>query len=344
MPKSRMASRNVTMRDVARLAGVSQSTVSRVLSAKPSDIPISEETFQRVSDAVQKLGYYPNLAARGLRTQRTHMIAVMIADISNPFYHFITRTIQDIAAHHNYDVLISNTDHIYAYERRFVDAMMRRPVDGMVLVPYHLTDDDIDMLIQRTGAAIVVLGRHITHPDIDIVSVDDGKATYDAIDWLIRERGHRRIGFIGGPPGFSVSARRQSGYEAAMHDAGLDIDPRWIQEGDFTQEAGQRTMAALLTLRNRPTAVFACNDIMAIGALNAALDLDFRVPDDVAVVGFDNVPASTLVRPTLTTIAQYPVEMGRQLAEALFERIDGVVTGTQRRFEARSELIVRQSA
>jgi LacI family transcriptional regulator len=332
------------MRDVANLAGVSQSTVSRVLSQKDSDISISEETNRKVFEAVAKLGYYPNLTARSLRTQRTHMIAVMIADISNPFYHFITRTIQDIAVHHDYDVLISNTDHIHAYEQRFCQTMMRRPVDGIVLIPYHLTNDDIDELLRRTGAAITVLGRHITHPGVDVVSADDEKATYDTVRWLIHEKGHHRIGFVSGPPHFSVSVRRQRGYERAMNEAGLEIESRWIQEGDFTQEAGQRTMVALLALRNKPTAVFSCNDIMAIGALNAARELNLRVPEDIAIVGFDNVPAATLVRPTLTTVAQYPIDMGRLLAEALFERIDGKVVGEQRRFDVRCELIVRQSA
>lgn len=331
------------MRDVAKLAGVSQSTVSRVLSQQTSSIPISEETYEKVHAAVESLGYYPNVTARSLRTQRTHMIAIMIADISNPFYHFITRTVQDVAAHHNYDVIISNTAHLQEYEKRFCETLMRRPVDGIILVPYHLTDDDIDQLLQRTGAAIAVLGRHITHPGVDVVSADDETATYEAVRWLIEEKGHHKIGLIGASPTFSVSIRRQRGYERALQEAQIPITSPWIQTGDFTHESGYQAMQTLLSLRQHPTAVFACNDTMAIGALNAVLDAGKRVPEDIAIVGFDNIPAASYIRPTLTTVAQYPVELGQKLADALFERIEETYIGEQRRFNVPCELIIRQS-
>lgn len=343
MPKLKIASRSVTMRDVAKAAGVSQSTVSRVLSQTVSDIAISDETYDRVHEAVRMLGYYPNLTARSLRTQRSHMIAIMIADISNPFYHFITRTVQDIAVHHNYDVLISNTDHIHEYEKRFCETMMHRPVDGIILVPYHLTDDDIARLLHHTGAAITVLGSHIQHPGVDVISADDETATYDAVRWLIEEKKHRRIGFIGASPHFPVSTRRERGYRRALHEAGLPLDAALIQEGDWTHASGYRAMQTLLSNEARPSAVFACNDTMAIGGLNAALDHGMHVPSDVAIVGFDNVPTASLVRPALTTVAQYPVEIGKQLAQALFERIEGNYTGEQRRFDVPLRLIVRQS-
>src|SRR5438552_1702048 len=158
----------VTMRDVAKLAGVSQSTVSRVLSKTPSLVPISDETTKRVFEAVDQLGYYPNLTARSLRAQQTNMIAIMIADISNPFYHSIVRTVQDIARKRHHDVLIANTDHSKEYETAFCEAMMRRPVDGIVMVPYHLTDEEIDHLLRRTGAKIVALATHLSHPQVDV--------------------------------------------------------------------------------------------------------------------------------------------------------------------------------
>ena len=336
-----------TMYDVARLAGVSQPTVSRVLNQNDTHVQISDDTRQRVLAAVETLGYRPNVLARSLRTQRTNMIAIMIADISNPFYHTITRTIQDIATQHNYDVIISNTDHIAAYEHRFCETLMRRPVDGVVLVPYHLTNNDLDHLLQRTGAALAVLGRHIDHPYIDVVSADDESATYHAVRWLIHTKGHQRIGFIGAPPHFSVSERRQRGYERALREAGITPCAEWVGVGDFTHESGQAVMRALLALPERPTAVFACNDIMAIGALNTAFDMGYDVPKDVAIVGFDNVPAAMLVRPTLTTVAQYPVEIGQCLAEALFARMahhaDDTHVPKGRRFSVPCQLIERRS-
>ncbi len=330
------------MRDVAKLAGVSQSTVSRVLSQSPSTIPISEQTFKRVYEAINALGYHPNMTARSLRTQRTHMIAVMIADISNPFYHSITRTIQDVARQHSYDVIIANTDHMYEYERRFCDAMMRRPVDGIIMMPYHLTDDDINQLLEYTGADIVVLGEHIHHPGVDVVHADDELAAYEAVSWLIKEKHHRRIGFIH-VPDTKPGERRKRAYNRALKDAGLIFLSEYIQFGDWSVESGEQALQNLMALPIPPTALFACNDHMAIGALNRALDMNLRIPEDIAIVGFDNIPATTLIRPKLTTIAQHPVEIGNLMVQALFERIEQVHTSTQRVMASNMELIVRDS-
>ncbi len=332
----------VTMREVAKLSGVSQSTVSRVLSQTESTVPISEQTAARVYEAVRTLGYHPNMTARSLRTQRTHMIAVMIADISNPFYHSITRTIQDVAQHHNYDVLIANTDHLIEYERRFYDSMMRRPVDGIVIVPYHLSDGDLDQLLEHTGAEIVALGGHIHHPAVDVVHSDDEIATYDAVRWLIEQRQHQRIGFIDVPEA-RPAERRRRGYERALINRGIAIRPEYIQPGDWSVDSGGRAMQELMSLPQPPSAVFVCNDHMAIGALNQALEMKLRVPQDVAIVGFDNIPETTLVRPRLTTVAQYPVQIGELLATALFERIEMIYTGPRRLLASKLELIARET-
>jgi LacI family transcriptional regulator len=332
----------VTMRDVAKLAGVSQSTVSRVLSKTPSLVPISDETTKRVYEAVDQLGYYPNLTARSLRAQQTNMIAIMIADLSNPFYHSIVRTVQDIARKRHHDVLIANTDHSKEYETAFCEAMMRRPVDGILMVPYHLTDDEIDHLFKRTGAKIVALAKHLTHPQIDVAYADDERATFDAVTWLIQRKGHNRIGFIGVSKAFPPGLRRWQGFVQAMQSAGCPIRDEYLQEGDWSVESGQRAMKALLELPEPPTAVFACNDFMAIGAIDMAHNLGFCIPDDVAIVGFDNIPEATLIRPKLTTLAQYPAEIGRRLGEALFERIEGL-EGPRRTFEIPYRLIERES-
>ena len=333
----------VTMHDVAKLAGVSQSTVSRVLSKTPSMVPISEETSKKVLDAVEHLGYFPNLTARSLRVQHSYMIAMMIADISNAFYHSIVRTVQDIARHHRYDVLIANTDQIYENEVHFCEAMMRRPVDGVIMVPYHLTDGQINQLIERTGTIVVALASYLEHPDVDTVSSDDETATYEAVKWLIETKHHIRIGFIGVTDLFPPGKRRRRGYHRALQEVGLPIRSDYEQSGDFTTESGQNAIHKLLSLPTPPSAVFVCNDLMAIGALNMALDMGFRIPEDVAIVGFDNIPETRLIRPNLTTVAQFPVEMGRQLATALFQRIEGQYEGTKRTFEIPLQLIERQS-
>jgi DNA-binding LacI/PurR family transcriptional regulator len=221
--------------------------------------------------------------------------------------------------------------------------MMRRPVDGIVMVPYHLTEEDIDTLINRTGAKIVALAQHIHHPQVDVAFVDDEQATLYCVTWLIKQKGYRRIGFIGvshtHPPGL----RRWQAYIKALDMAGLPFNPDYIQEGDWTVESGQRTMRTLLELPEPPTAVYACNDFMAIGAIDTAHDMGCNIPGDIAVVGFDNIPAGTLIRPKLTTIAQPAGEIGRILSEILFDRIEGIETGPRRMVEIPCEVIERDS-
>ena len=308
------------MRDVAELAAVSQSTVSRVLSnAGAGGIPISEETAHRIHEAVRQLGYHPNLAARSLRGQTTSLIAMMVADIGNPYYHHMARSVQDVARKHNYDVLLANCDHDPQLEHHFIEGIIRRPVDGVILTPYHLTSEDIDHMVQRTGVQVVVLGQHLENEFVDTVFADDGTASYEAMQWLIHERGHRRIAYINTPA-------------------------EYVHAGDFGIESGERAMRALMALPERPTAVFACNDLMALGCLMAANDLGLSVPGDVAIIGFDNIPEAARVYPPLTTIAQFPKDMGAQLANALFERIEGTISGPGRSFEIPCRLIVRDSA
>jgi DNA-binding LacI/PurR family transcriptional regulator len=331
------------MRDVAKLAKVSQSTVSRVLSGASDTIPIGEKTRQRVLKAVEQLGYQPNLYAGSLRGQKTRMLAIMVADITNPFYHPIIRAVQDIAYSHRYDVMVANSDHMQLGEQHFVESMLRRPVDGILVVPYHLSDDDLGDLMERTGAVIGVVGQHITHPQVDVAFGDDGRATDDMISWLHQIKGHTRIGFIGVAHSFSAAVRRQTAYHKAMQRAGLDISTGYEQFGDWSLESGYQAMQRLLDLPAPPTAVFVCNDLMAIGALDAAQQKGLRVPHDVAVVGFDDIPAASWVRPRLTTIAQYPAEMGERLATAIFERILGEYAGPGRRFEVPCRLVMRES-
>ncbi len=333
----------VTMRDVARRANVSQSTVSRVLSGVNEGIPIGEETRRRVLEAVAELGYYPNLHAGSLRGQKTRMLAIMIADIGNPFYHPMVRALQDIAGAHRYDVIVANSDHTRENEHLFCESIIRRPVDGVLMVPYHLTDADLDLLMQRSGAAIAVVGQHITHPQIDIAFGDDYKAVFEAVTWLIAHKQHQRLGFIGVTNNFSAGARRQRAFVDALHSAGIFPAAGAIQEGDWSPASGEKAMQEFLAQPNPPTAVVACNDLMAIGAIEAALKLGFHVPDDVAVIGFDDIPVASWMRPRLTTIAQHPGQMGEVLAQALFERIDGSYLGPSRRYEIPCRFIARES-
>jgi DNA-binding LacI/PurR family transcriptional regulator len=344
MIRQKSGQRAITMRDVAQLAGVSQSTVSRVLNqSADSAVPISEDTVQRVYDAVKQLGYYPNLTARSLRGQKTQLLAMMIADICNPFYQVMVRNVQDIARKHHYDVLIANTDHDKQNEQHFLEGIIRRPVDGVIIIPYHIDAGDIDALIQRTNVPVVTLGTNFGHPLVDQVFGDDEKATYEGTKWLIRERGHQRIAYIE-VPGTHPSIRRLRGFKRAMREAGMHVPADYVRPGDFSVDAGERAMRELIRLPLPPTAVVACNDLMALGCITTAQQMGLNVPADIAVMGFDNIPETLRIRPTLTTLAQYPAEMGERLAESLFERIEERYAGPARTFEVPCRLIVRESA
>lgn len=332
-----------TIQDVARRAGVSHSTVSRVLNQNATSVPISEETRQKILDAVRELGYQPNLIARSLRTQRTNMIGIMIGDISNSFYHPIVRVIQDIADTRNYDVVISNSDHIYEHEKRFLDAVLRRPVDGIIMAPHALTTRDIDQFIERSRLPIVALGAQVSHPMVDVVGGTSEPATYEAVKWLIQEKGHRRIGFITTLADMPPGPSRVRGYRRAMAEFGLKEERGFVQHAEFTIEGGKRAMAEFLGQSNPPSAIFAANSLMGIGAIMAARAGGVSIPDQLAIVGFDDIPEAMIISPTLTTVSRDLPQIGRQLADILFERVDGTVMGPGRFFQSDWSLTVRES-
>jgi len=334
------------MRDVAKAANVSQSTVSRILSpaSSKSKVPISDETKGKVLEVVKELGYQPNQYARSLRGQKNHVIGMLIADISNPFYHPMVRAVQDVASQYHYGVMIANSDHLREKEMLFCESLLRRPVDGAVMIPYHLTDNDLQNLKARTGMAISAVGNHVQHPDVDVVYADDAKASYEAVQWLIEQRKHERIAMICASHQFPVIIRRYGAFQRAMADAGLSVPPEYVVEGDWSVESGRRAITALLALPKPPTAVFAASDTIAIGALAAAEEMNYRVPEDIAIIGFDDIPAASWVRPQLSTVAQFPGEMGTLLAKALFERIRGEYNGPSRRFEVPCHFFERASA
>ena len=332
-----------TMHDVARLAGVSQPTVSRVLSQHEITAQISDETRQRVLDAVKTLGYRPNAVARSLRTQRTQTVALLVADLWNSFYHPMARAVQDVARQHDYEVLIVNSDHIYENEKHFCEIVLGRGVDGVVMVPIRLTNEDLGHYVSQTNIPFVVLAEYVTHPNIDVVYVNDERATYEATCWLASECGYQKIGFVGVPDYMPPGPRRLRGFMQALEDCGLMFDPRFLQIGDFTQAGGAKAAYNLMQNEELPGVLVIANDLMAIGAVLAFQEAGYSVPGDIGIVGFDDIPEATIVRPTLTTIAQDPRDIGLKLANALFERIENPDIVERRIFESSFKLIPRQS-
>jgi len=344
MPASQVRSKRPTQADVARLAAVSQPVVSYVLSGE-GGASVAPGTRRRVLAAIDQLGYQPDRAARTLRTRKTLMIAAIIPDITNPFYPAFVRGIQDVADGKGYDVVAYNTDGDAAKERRAVAAARHGRADGIIVTPFHHEPADFAPLLAE-GIAVVGLQPHRFDRaalPLDILCVDNAAAAHAVVDHLIG-RGHRRIGMIAGARGTPPREGRVRGYRQALSARRLPHDPILIRGGEFTEDGGYVTMRELLTLRDRPSAVFAANDLMAMGALLAIREAGLGVPGDIAVAGLDDIPAAKLVNPPLTTVAQFPEHLGRRAAEMLFERLGGTAPASGRREEMPFALIVRESA
>ncbi len=331
-----------TQADVARRAGVSQPMVSYVLNGNEA-LPVPDETRQRIRDAIDELGYVPHRAARSLRTRKTYTLASIIPDITNPFYPAFQRGIQDVADQRGYDLVLYNTDGEAGKEHKCLHSVLQGRADAIIGVFFHLRAPDLRVLLGQGIAIVRLETRAHTTGDLplDSLYVDNAAAAYAAVSYLI-ERGHTRIGMLAGRGG--PRETRLAGYRRALADKGLAADERWIRSVGFTDRGGYDGMRQLLELAPHPTAVFAANDLIAIGALRAIREADLRVPDDIAVVGFDDIPAAQLVSPALTTVAQFSERLGRRAAEMVLERLDGRVHQGGRSEMMPFELIVRQSA
>lgn len=333
--------RRPTQADVARLAGVSQAMVSYVINNTPS-ATIPDETRQRILDAIETLGYVPHSAGRNLRTQKSYTIAGIIPDITNPFYPAFERGIQDVAREHGYDLITCNTDGVAAHEASYLRLAQQGRVDGLVGVFFHLSSVQLRPLLER-GVAIVRLEptrKRVGPLPLDNIYVDNTGAAHAATTFLI-ERGHRRIAMLAGRSG--PQQARVRGYRQAMADHGLPVNDGLVMGSGFTEDDGYRDMQAILAHDPRPTAVFAANDLIAMGALIALRHAGLRVPEDIAIIGFDDIPAARLVHPPLTTVSQFPEQLGRRAAEMLFERLEGTVTGGGRCELMPHEIVVRES-
>jgi LacI family transcriptional regulator len=327
-----------TQYDVAQRAGVSQATVSHILN-NSTTISLPEETRQRVLAAMTDLGYIPDRAARSLRTNKTYTIATIIPDITNPFYPTFVRGIQDITKQNSYDLIIYNSDGILDEERQSLNSVKQNRVDGLIVVPFHLEENN---LLEVNIPIVQLIQKPLVPTVLDSVFIDNVAAARKVVEHLI-ERGHTRIGMIAGEENTPPRQNRILGYQQAIAEHHIPLDEILIRGGDFTEKGGYETMQEILRISPSVTAVFAANDLMAMGALTAIHEAGLRVPQDIAVAGIDDIPAAHLVTPSLTTITQYQQNIGQRAAEMLFERLNGSETGAPRSIEMPFSLIVRES-
>ena len=325
-----------TIAEVADRAGVSPTTVSHVLSGNR---PVADTTSRRVRQAIEELGYRPSSLARSLRLQRSQTIALIVPDIANPFYPVLARGVDD-ELDGRYLTFVCSTDGQRERELRFAAEARDRHVDGVIIAAFGLTGDDAETLIDA-GVPVVGLGQHLRGRRMDAVFTDDEHGGREATRHLI-ERGHRRIGLISGPEGAGVL--RTTGHHRALTEAGLEIDPSLEMVGDWHRAGGAAAMSRLLEMATPPTAVFAENDLMAIGALDLARQRGVSVPGDVAIVGYDDIEAAQMTTPPLTTVVNPAYEAGRQAGRLLLDRMTGGYRGRARVIGLRSRLVVRDSA
>ena len=339
-PAPATALRRPTQRDIALATGMSQTAVSLVLNhVEPSTV--SGEARERILRTAERLGYVPNRMARNLRSARTHALACIVPDLTNPTYPSLVRGFQSAADAAGYDTMIFDTDGTLERERRALRWLSQGHVDGVLALFFRI--DEAELVKAVHGRVAVVQVESQARPargDIDKVYVDNAAAAR-AMTQVLIDKGRRRIAMLSCPMG--PGAERQRGFRAAMQQAGLA--GRTIVADDFTQAAGARAMAAELAGDFPCDAVFAANDLLAIGAMTALRAAGRRIPDDVAVAGFDDIPTARLLHPALTTVGRSEQAIGRFAAELLIARLDGPDAGRPgRAYELPFQLVLRDSA
>ena len=312
------SARSVSVRDVAALAQVAPTTVSNVLSGNR---PVSQKTRERVLKAIDELGYRPNLSARNLRLNRTGLIAVAVPEIDVPYFSELIRQVVQVAREHSYTVLIDQTEGRKEAEDFILNGMNRGIVDGILFSPLGVTR--AEFVGRSDDTPMVLLGERMVGHDIDHVGTDNVAAAADATRHLI-ERGRSRIAAIGDqkPSGSGTASQRTKGYRKALRAAGIDYDPALVMRvSDYHRLDGARAMAELLDSGARPDAVFGYTDLLALGAMHTVHERGLRVPDDIAIIGMDDIDEGRYSNPTLTTVAPDKAAISRTAFDLLLKRI-----------------------
>jgi LacI family transcriptional regulator len=328
-----------TITEVALRAGVSAMTVSRVVNRSGY---ASAATRAKVEAAVAELGYVPNAVARHLRLKRTRTIALVVSDITNPFFTTIARGVEDAASPRGYAVMFANTDESEPEEIEYVRMLVQRQIDGVLLVPAGNSTEPF-RLLHAQKIPVVVLDRRVGSRTVDQVRCDSEAGAHDLVRHLI-ELGHTRIAVVTGRRNISTSTDRVLGYERALRDAGLPVSPELVTYDSFSLEGGYRQVKQMLAKEPRPTAIFATNNFLAFGALRALREANLRIPDEVSLVTFDDLPAEWHDDPFITVLAQPAYELGRRATELLLGRLEGGARVKRQVIVLPGELIVRRSS
>lgn len=307
----------ITLKMVAERAGVSVNTASRAINNKPD---INEETKKRVLKVAQELGYVRNATAVALRTKKTGTLGVVIADNRNPFYAEVLNGIEEAAREKNYHIILANTQRDYQKEEEAINLLLAKRVDGLLIAPVQDRDDDIRNLIMA-NFPFVIVGRDFENIEVDAVYNDEIKGGFLVTEYLIN-KGHKRIAFINGFLHKSPAQGRLEGYKKALKEYGIALDDMMVNVGDIDVEDGYERTKRMMKENLDFTAIFAYNDMMAFGAMQAVKEKGLRIPEDIGLVGYDDIHFSSLISPSLTTIRLKKQELGIESVKLLFSRIN----------------------
>lgn len=327
------------MKEIARMANVSLGTVSHVLNGSAR---VREPLRKRVLEAVDTLGYQPSQLARGLRRDKTDMIGMIIPDVTNPFFPAVVRGAEDVAFASGYRLILCNTDNDHTKELTHLTALRTYLPAGLIVIPSSFSDLTTQAeSYRKAGSAVVCVDRLPRQWNGDSVTVNNERGAYQATHLLIRMR-HRNIAMITGPLHLTNARERLNGFKRAMQDAHIPVSPDYIQEANFDKQSGYSKSMTILRMLPRPTAFFAGNDMIALGVLLAIREMRLRCPEDISVVGFDNLDFAETTSPSLSSVHQPGYQLGATAARMLLDRVTGDA-GPAKNCVLETELKIRES-
>ena len=329
---------HVTLKDIGKEVGVSATTVSRALNNKPD---ISYQVKQKIKEVAQRLGYSPNALARSLKAKKTSSIGVLIADIADPFFAPIVKGIENTARQMGYSIILCDTGEEYEQEKLALQMMLEKRVDGLLITPSQTEYGDI-LELKRKKVPFVLLGRHFDLVESDYVITDEIKGAFSATDYLIK-KGHKKILFINGPDYISSAKERLVGYKRALQEHAILFDKFLVKEGALKMEDGYRIMKQTLSAGIKFTAVFAYCDFVVLGIMQALEEAKLKIPEDIAIVGYDDVVFARFLQVPLTTVHIPKYELGKEAMKLLKKKIDEEILEPQAVI-LETKLVIRKSA
>jgi len=328
----------VTINDIAKISGVSKATVSRVVNGTK---PVSDEVRRKVMQAIDETGYKPSSLARSLMTKETKLIGVVIPDVSNPIFSQLVKGMEEVSSEQGYNILLCNSYLNHDKEMEYLEILSDKEVDGIVFLTTKETKAHSDFF-NEYKKPVVTVDRSFKNIDIPSVSIDDFEASQKAVNYLIN-LGHKNIGMVRASlDDRAHGLHRFEGYKVALENAGLCIREENVVEGDFSVQSGYDAVSKILSNNTPPTAIFFANDTMAVGGIRCITDSGLRVPDDISVIGFDDIPISEMFIPSLSTIKQPTMTVGRSAMEKLLKLIKNEPIEMHTLFE--TQLIQRNSS